>query len=459
MFSVFRHISQYRPGALVLFLLAVTAAGILLLITLILLRRALRNRYFRIRDRRIQYIRNHWPMILSGEIPVDRWFSSRANRAIVESVLLEKIEIAQGETLSLLQDFARSSGLAGRRISEVRRKKGWNQRLALIALGRMRLPESVPVLAQALGEKSGQVVIDAIRALGQVGIPEAARRILEHLSLKPRLCTPQTAQSVLVRCYRSNPQLLFEEVVKANDTLRPILARALAEVADGGVSGELMHLVQDPLAEVRASAARILAAVRPPYALDALSILISDPEWFVRLRAAVAIGELGQKPGIPLLIKALCDRNRLVRLRAASALVSFRGQEERVIRLAAATRDRYALQALVSEMQRSGRLTELVDSLASDDDFGAVESVLLTALRNGCMRMLTDLLLHHPSRRVRARLARILACSGYEPFRQYLIQVQAVETDLHQQMLLRWVSSRMDRTTDARRFKEEVVSA
>ena len=443
----------------VFFSLAAAAIGILALLVFIFIRRAVRKRYFRRRDQRVEHLRACWPMICSGQIPARDWFASGMDRSIVENILLEEMERAEGRRLEALREFARKSGLMDLRLRQVCRRYGWNRRSALIALGRMRLPESVPALWQALQNGPVSLVPDAVKALGQAATPEAAEPILRCISQRPRQCTQPVLLTALTQCYRSHPQSLLEETLAADDEARPVLARALAEIADGRIIGDLMRLVLDPLAEVRAGAARIMAAVRPPYALNALSRLASDPEWFVRLRAAVAIGELGEKRGIPLLIGALCDLNRLVRLRAANALLSFRGEEAGVIQSVIATGDRYALQPFVSELQRCGRLAELVESLVFEGAAArSAEFVVLQSLRNGCIHLLVDLLQRHPDRRVRAQLARIMALSGEVTLRDHLIQVGMTETDAHRRRLLGWVISRMAQDLGSRRTEEAVTA-
>lgn len=439
--------------------LIATAIGIGLLISFILLRRAWRKRHFQRRDQRIQYIRDNWQKILSEEIRVKDWFSINMNRDIVEEILLDRLAVAEPVKLQSLQEFARHSGLMDRRIRQVGKSKGWKKRLALIALGRMQLPESIPALSEALQDPRDETVVDAIRALGQVSTPEAAQAILRQVSRKPQQCPPQTVQAALAQCYRSDPKLLLSEVREADDVLRPILARVLAEVADQRLSGDLMELALDPLAEVRASAARIIAVVKPSYALNVLSMLAGDPEWFVRLRAAVAIGELGERQGIPLLINALCDHNRFVRLRAASQLICFKGDEAQVIQLAMQTGDRYALQALISEIERSGRLPEMVNGLAADAPNPVIESVLLAVLQNGFASILVDLLLNHPDRRVCTRLARLLARSGDAALLEHLAQIHKPDLGLGQQKLLGWAIAHLKETIIACEAGKEAVSA
>lgn len=439
----FREIQLQSPGQLLLILLAATVASIGCLLLFILVRRAARQRYFKRRDQRVLFMREIWEKIISGEVPAWRWFHDKLDRSIVEEMILDRLDSAGEEEAGQLQKLVRSSGLYAKRVRDAGNSRGWAKRHALLALGRMRLPEGIPTLAEAMKDSNDEAVVDAIRALGQIGTPEAAAAILQGISERPIQCPPQTLQTALVGCYRSDPNALLDRALGAADDQRPMLARALAEVATRCVSGDMLTLAADRLAEVRASAARVIAIARPHYALDILSLLVSDEEWFVRLRAVVAMGELLERRSIPILIRALCDSNRFVRLRAASALVGFQGEEEHILRLAMETGDCYALQAIVSEMERSGRIPELVDGLSDSVHRPVIEPALLAALHDGSMRILTDLLLNHPKRLVRAHLARLLARSGESALLQHLEQVDLPRANRQQQRRLRWVIARL----------------
>jgi hypothetical protein len=423
--------------------MAATVAGILALLAFILIRRIIRRRYFARCDRRAQHIREHWDRIVAGDVPAGQWYFDATDHAIVERIALDRMDVAGPNEIRQLQEFVRRSGLLDKRIREVRTFRGWPRRQSLVALSRMRTPESIPALAEALERAEGEMAVDAIHALGQVGIPRAAEPILRRTSNGGLHCPPQVLQGALLSCYRIHAPALLSRVHEADDATRPVLARVLAEVAHPKMKGDLLTLAADPLAEVRAAAARVLPVMRPHYALQTLARLAADKEWFVRLRAVVALGDLGERRSIPALIHGLCDENRLVRLRAAASLVRFEGEEERVLQLAMRTRDRYALQALVSEMERSGRIPDLVAALADDGRRALAEPALFAALQGGSMTLLIDLMLHHADRRVRNRLARLLAASGDTALLAHLEQVEMSLASHDQQRVLRWVIGKL----------------
>jgi HEAT repeat protein len=432
-----------NPAQSLFVVLGCTAICILMLLSAILLRRLTRNRYLRHRDMRVLWARQNWDEIIRMKIPPESWLSNRLDREIVEETLLDRIEAPGSEDPAALRLFAKQSGLLNRRIWEVRHLNGSGFRRSLLALGRMQNPEGIPPIVAAMRSKKRRLIVEAIRSLGMIGSPQAAEPILEMLQSDMGCCPPQSLQIALVNCFRRASTALLEKTINAGDPLRPLLARVLAEVANGSTSGDLLSIAEDPLAEVRACAARVLAAVRPPYARAALVQLACDQEWFVRLRAVVALGELKDREGMRVLVKALCDSNRLVRLRAAAALVQLEGEESYVFQFTVETGDRYALQALVSEMERSGRIAEMAGALSDPLQRQGREAALQAALLGGAECMLLDLWLHHPEREVRVRLGRLLAASSGNALLQHVNQSALAGGTRHQGRMLRWLSGQL----------------
>ncbi len=447
-----------NPAHVLLMAVAGTVAGIAVLLASILLRRLVRTRYLRQRDLHTVRIRRDWDRIINREIRPETWLFEPIDRSIVEEILLDRMDVADPAELGPLKQFLRASGLLDKRVWEVRHSRGWRRRQALLALGRMQIPEGIPAIVEVLTDRNSATLVDAVRGLGKIGTPQAAEPILELLQSGKLSCSPQTLQIALVNCYRGKASQLLRKIPECNDALRPLLARVLAEVVDSATTGDLSPLALDPLAEVRASAARALAQVRPPHTCAALMRLAADEEWFVRLRAVVALGELADPGSLRALVGALCDSNRLVRLRAAAALARFEGLEARIFQLTVQTRDRYALQALVSEMERSGRIPELVNALADTERRPFVEAALLAALKGGSARMLIDLWLRHTDKGIRKQLARLLARSGDRGLLQQLEQVSLTTATRRQVRLLRWLIINL-RKAPSTMTSEPVVAA
>lgn len=446
--SVFSWFEQLDPSGYLLLATVASAITLAILLGFILTRRAYRHRYFRRRAERTLVIRKQWDGILHGTVLPETWLFERLDREIVESILLDRLEVAPPEEAERLVKCLRLSGLLDLRIYETRQFRGWRRRLALVSLGRMRAPETIPALAEALDDPNSDARVDAVRGLGKTGLPEAAVPILDRITHGQLHIAVPPLQDALLNCCRLRPALLLSYVREADDEVRPLLARVLAEVATPELGIDLLMLASDPLPEVRASAARALAEARAPLALTALSSLVKDKVWYVRLRAVVALGELGDPHIIPLLIDSLCDSNRYVRLRSAWALAQLEGHLEEIINLAMEKRDRYALQALVSELERSGGILTLINSLVDPAWRGTAQRVLLAALQAGTERLLLDALANHTNWRVRLAVARLLVRSGKTQLIPHLERLEAAANSRRARRIIRWVTKQVRLVAD-----------
>src|ERR1700681_3199940 len=134
--SIFNRIEKVGPAGLVLEAILGSLLGIVLLVGFIVLRRWYRTRYFRRRNMRTVALRTQWDDIISGKISAEDWRFDTIDCEIVESILLDTIEMATPDQLSKPLDCLRASGLLEMRICEARMSRGWKRRTALLALGR-----------------------------------------------------------------------------------------------------------------------------------------------------------------------------------------------------------------------------------------------------------------------------------------------------------------------------------
>jgi HEAT repeat protein len=409
--TVFSLVSRLAPSRYVFWAVLLSAAGIGLLLGFILLRRAYRHRHFQRFNRHIAFFRINLDFVVQGIIPVKSWRSKTSVREIVESVLFDRLENASPTEAVRLTKFLQSSGLLDRRISEARTYRGWRRRNALLSLGRMRMPQVIPVLSEALEIQDSETRSVAVRALGRTGLPEAAEPIVEFAMRGLQDVAATTVQNALLRCCKTRPAVLLPYIAQADDTVRPLLVRVLCEFSPPEMVDEMVLLTTDKVAEVRASAARALGLSTSAVAVGALGRLIEDPDWFIRLRAVAAMGELKDPGAIPPLVAVLCDENRLVRLRTAEVLSRFEKQLPEILRAVMQTRDEYALQAFVSQIERVGAIPRVIDSLGDPSKEGEARIVLTNLLKSGAHRMLLDALAHHPQAHIRNAVAHLMAQS------------------------------------------------
>jgi HEAT repeat protein len=376
-------VSRFGPelgiARLLLEAISLSLLGILLLIGFIVLRRWYRGRYFRRLNEHTFQIRLRWNDILSGSIPPQTWRLNRLDCEIVENILLDSVEFATPEQLPALLACLRNTGLLDIRIHQARTTHGWQRRTALVALGRTRAPEAIPALSEALEAPTEETRIAAVRGLGRTGLPEAAISILDHLLGSPLTVPEHTMKNALASCCRESPALLLAYLNRASGPSRELLARVLGELATADLGEDLIVLATDPSPEVRASAARALGSAQPSFALPVLSVLAGDAEWFVRLRAVVALASIDHNARVRPLLHALCDSNRYVRQRAAWALTSIGANLDHILADVIETQDNYALQAFISELERSGAIGDVVEALERNQN-GSAQKILLDAL-------------------------------------------------------------------------------
>ncbi|MBI3405983.1 MAG: HEAT repeat domain-containing protein [Acidobacteria bacterium] len=453
---VSKWIQQLGPAGLVLQALVWTGLTIAVLLAFILVRRGWRRGIFAHRDRRTFYLRQHWNEILEGAIPVEIWRFDPVDRAVVETIVLDRLEVADPRERSDLLTFLRSTGLLDLRIQETRVTRGWTRRQALVSLGRMHAAEAIPALSEALDDPHVETRIAAVRGLGRTGLASAAHPIVEHLLSGTLRIPGRVTQNALLACCRATPAVLLPYIRKASDSARPLLARVLGEIATPELEDDLLLLASDPLPDVRAAAARALAEAQPRLALTALAGLAEDPEWFVRLRAVVALGTLRDPSMIPVLMETLCDPNRYVRRRSAAALARMENSHAEILMLATRTGDRYALQTIVSELQRSGGILKLASELNDPIRSADAREALLTTMKAGAHRMLLDAMFQHPDWRVRGAVARLLVQSRELAVIPLLERIAARYSHRREQRMARFVIRELQRYAELSELSAQV---
>jgi len=190
-----------------------------------------------------------------------------------------------------------------------------------------------------------------------------------------------------MRCYQDKPEALLPYLRRSLGESRVLLARVAGELATPQMADEIILLADDPEPEIRASAARALAAMPLPLAIPVLAKLIRDDAWFVRLRATSSLNQVLHPRAIPILLEAIRDSHRLVRIRAATALAKFEHETVEILQSIVDSRDQYALQAMISALELGGGFGNILSQLADPDHHNETASRLLEALRKGSAGM------------------------------------------------------------------------
>ena len=380
--SAFNTFRKLGPAAFVLKAIISVIVADVLLLAFILLRRTYRKWYFANRDARMLAIRQQWDALISGEIPYGTWRTKTTQRELIEAMVLDAYEVANPEDSARLLKFMRVSGLVEKRILEARHHKGWRRHTALVALARTRASEGIRALAEGLRDRDSETRLAALRGLGRMASPEAAKEILNWIDDLGLVVPALPLQSALIQACAERPQVLLPHLQHTDKTVREVLGRVLSEVAAPSLAPELLRFADDDLPELRAAAARGLSYLNPSTAVEVLSELAKDSIWFVRLRAIVSLGNLGHAAAIPFLLCGLTDSNRLVRLRAAEGLVDFKADLPLIVEKVIALRDQYGLHAFLTASENAGLEAGLVSAIEESTlTSRETKKVLLEVLR------------------------------------------------------------------------------
>ena len=223
------------------------------------------------------------------------------------------------------------------------------------------------------------------------------------------------------------------------------MARALGELREPATFDEIQEFALDPHEEVRAQMARILGRTADPRAASLLVSLAQDPVWFVRLRALAGIGDLNRPECLDAVLHGTRDSHFQVRQRAAATLAHLAAKPSSVLRYLVNAEDRYALEAYLSLLGRSGLLWRAMALLRSSQAEARQDaaSVLGAALRAGANKEFLYALETHPDFRVRLKVARLLVQHGTPALLPAVEQIQARVMTPREQRVLHWVRNQL----------------
>jgi HEAT repeat protein len=374
---------QLNSSFLLVLVLAAIAGALVLLLLFWAARRSWQHVRARQFDAMSLKIHGQWREMVRGEIPAADWRSDPLQCEILQSIVIQEIGAVTDKDRAGLQEFLRKSGLLDRCIDRVHNAHGWNRRRAMLALGGTRVADAIPPLSELLDDWQLDTRLAAVQALGRTGLPEAAEPILETYMVGGLKVPVDPLTNALTRCYMDEPEALLPYLRRSLGDSRALLARVASELATPAIADEMVLLAEDPNPEVRACAAKALAVAHLPVAIPAIANLICDDIWFVRLRAVSALNQIPHPRAIPLLLEAVRDANRLVRMRAAAALSKFEHETAEILQSIVDSRDRYALQAMISALELGGGFEKVMTQLNDPALHNETAGRLLQALREG----------------------------------------------------------------------------
>jgi HEAT repeat protein len=247
-------------------------------------------------------------------IPDDAWRAA-------EPGALSLLGKLRGEAhLALVSVFLRR-GAARRALADLRSRSPVRRARAAQILGDLELRQAVPELCRLLTDRHSEVRVVAVRALGRIGDPTAAWRLIAGLD------QPDPAPSLLVT--HTLVQLGPEAEVTLSAALdhpqarvRVVCLEALGLLgATGSVDRVARVLREDGSLDVRVAAAASLGRLGTRSALEPLTTALNPARpTALRAAAARALGDLGAPAAVAALAPLLGDDAYRVAHEAAHAL-------------------------------------------------------------------------------------------------------------------------------------------
>ena len=265
------------------------------------------------------------------------------------------------------------------------------QRTAVIAMGRNRDPRYVPALLQQLEhavEGRSDVAIRPIKTALVRYSIDAFRNISRDLDHSNARLRFLLVDSIREICRRSAPAVRREDFPA--DLLLWFLERAALDTA----------------ADVRARSAQVIGTFRDEGAKQALRKLLRDENEFVRLHAVRTCSDPFYSDLATDLAERVTDTRWRVREAATLALATFGEAGKRKLSdLLLSTPDRYASEQIADLLQRTGALDAMVSGLQSWDGEGRTAMALCTTMvRLGKSSLLSEMVLRKEKPEVRSLL-------------------------------------------------------
>jgi HEAT repeat protein len=266
---------------------------------------------------------------------------------LVEETITNLLPKVHGPAAASLVEVLEGYGSIERARQRLTARSAVTRARAAWLLGLTRDRRHVTALQPLLGDRSAEVRLVVVEALGKLGDDAPAADIIE--TLRPVNGRPGVPASTVAETLMNlgvgiagelRPALADEDA-----TVRDVAARVSGHGLFGALAPELRRLLaDDPSDVVRATAATSLGSVGGHDDVAALAAAMSgDRPPALRRSAAAALGELGQRAAVPVLEPLLADDDRRLAEIAADSLLAL-GAAGRVV-----------LESVLDEDGRRGR--------------------------------------------------------------------------------------------------------
>lgn len=230
-------------------------------------------------------------------------------------------------------------------------------RAACIMAGNLRLAQAERGLLKAINSKAWQVQMEAIKALGKLGVKGALpylRRVLKASDADIRQkvlagaagpikggandndeVNPEVRRAAAIAINRLDTKIAQDALLAALGADQPtLLGAAMAGLANldcHDANERMIELLSHPDNGVRRGAAASLGKLRASAAVDKLIDLLQDLDADVRREAIIALNHLKEKKALEPIAQTMGDANADVRRVAAIALGNAQSKDKQVV--------------------------------------------------------------------------------------------------------------------------------
>ncbi|MBN1288768.1 MAG: HEAT repeat domain-containing protein [Actinobacteria bacterium] len=254
---------------------------------------------------------------------------SRKEYPELEQVMLENARVLKGGELEILITSFDRLGFVDEDIENLQKGRMLKKAEAAFHLGTMHAHRAVPFLAEALQNRSLEVVFSCLNSLSKIGSPGAVKAVVDYLSTNPDIGTIRVAEVILERKQSFGPYLLAWLNDNEEDPPRlTLIINLIGAMKYEQAVPVLLRYLTHPDPEVRASTAEALGSIGDFSACGKLEETVDDEEPGVRARAAEALGKIQCDGAVGKLKGGLSDTYLEVKMNCAVALTQL-GEEGR----------------------------------------------------------------------------------------------------------------------------------
>jgi HEAT repeat protein len=246
-------------------------------------------------------------------IPEDAWQATLPTAV----GLLGKL---RGEAHAALVSVFLERGAARGALRDLQSRSSVRRARAAQLLGDLELRQAVPALCGLLTDRDHEVRVVAVRALGRIGAPAAAWRLIAGLDQHDPVPS-QLAAHTLAQLGVEAEVTLSAALDHPQARVRAVCLDALGLLGTTGSVDRIARLLrEDDNLDVRIAAAAALGRLGSRPALDPLVGALHRGPGVLRAAAARALGELGTAAAVPALTELLTDDEFQVAHEAAHSL-------------------------------------------------------------------------------------------------------------------------------------------